>query len=130
MWFQIELPQPAMLTEIQFTSTALAVDTTPIVPGAPTRTGIPGGRGAPGAPPPAPPPLGYPREYQVQVSMDGTTWGLPVARGKSTGTLTDIAFAPVRTRFVRITQSGTADAPWTIQRLRLYEPGAGSGGTR
>ena len=88
MWFQIELPQPAMLTEIQFTSTALAVDTTPIVPGAPTRTGIPGGRGAPGAAPPAPPPLGFPREYQVQVSMDGTTWGQPVARGKGTGTLT------------------------------------------
>src|SRR4029079_12319467 len=90
MWFQVELPQPAMLTEIQFASTALAVDTTPIVPGSPTRTGIPGGRGAPGAAPAAAPPLGFPREYQVQVSMDGTTWGLPVARGKGTGTLTDI----------------------------------------
>ena len=121
MWFQIELPQPTSLTEIQFTSTALAVDTTPIVPGAPTRTGIPGGRGAPGAATPAPPPLGFPREYQVQVSMDGTTWGQPVARGKGTGTLTDVAFPAVRAKFVRITQSGTADAPWTIQRLRLYE---------
>jgi hypothetical protein len=133
MWFQVELPQPAMLTEVQFTSTALAVDTTPIVPGAPTRTGIPGGRGAaaaPGAAPPAPPPLGYPRDYQVQVSMDGATWGQPVARGKGTGTLTDIAFAPVRARFVRITQSGAADAPWTIQRLRLYEPGAAAAGTK
>jgi len=130
MWFQVELLQPAMLTEIQFTSTALAVDTTPIVPGAPTRTGIPGGRGVPGAAPAAPLPLGYPREYQVQVSMDGTTWGQPVARGKGIGTLTDIAFAPVRARFVRITQSGTADAPWTIQRLRLYEPGAAAAGTK
>jgi mono/diheme cytochrome c family protein/glucose/arabinose dehydrogenase len=131
MWFQIELPQPMTLTEIQFTSTALAVDTTPAVPGAPTRTGIPGGRGAPGTPPPPPPPLGFPREYQVQVSMDGSTWGQPVARGKGAGTLTDIAFTPVRAKFVRITQTGSADnAPWTIQRLRLYEPGGSAGGTR
>ena len=122
MWFEIELPQPATLTEIQFTSTALAVDTTPIVPGAPTRTAIPGGRGVQGAAAP-PPPLGFPRDYQVQVSSDGTSWGQAVARGKGTGTLTDIVFAPVRAKFVRITQSGTADAPWTIQRLRLYEPG-------
>jgi putative membrane-bound dehydrogenase-like protein len=131
MWFQVELPQPAMITEIQFTSTALAVDTTPIVPGAPTRTGIPGGRGAPGAPAAAPPPLGYPREYQVQMSMDGTNWGpQPVARGKGTGTLTDIVFPPTRAKFVRITQSATSDAPWTIQRLRLFEPGASAGGSK
>ncbi len=130
MWFQIELPQPTTLTEIQFTSTALPVDTTPLVPGAPTRTGIPGGRGAPGAPAPPPPPLGFPREYQVQVSMDGAAWGQPVTQGKGTGTLTDIAFAPVRAKFVRITQSGSAEAPWTIQRLRLYEPGAATAGTK
>ena len=130
MWFQVELPQPATLTEMQFNATALPVDTNPIVPGAPTRTGIPGGRGAPGAPAPPPPPLGFPREYQVQVSMDGTTWGQPVARGKGSGTLTDIVFAPTRAKFVRITQSGTADAPWTIQRLKLYEPGAAAGGTK
>jgi putative membrane-bound dehydrogenase-like protein len=122
MWFEIELPQPTTLTEIQFTSTALAVDTTSIAPGAPTRTAIPGGRGTPGAPA-APPSLGFPRDYQVQVSSDGTSWGQPVAHGKGTGTLTDIVFAPVRAKFVRITQSGTADAPWTIQRLRLFEPG-------
>ncbi len=130
MWFQIELPQPTTLTEIQFTSTALPVDTTAIVPGAPTRTGIPGGRGAPGAPAPPPPPLGFPRGYQVQVSTDGTSWSQPIARGKGSGTLTDIVFAPIRAKFVRITQSATADAPWTIQRLRLYEPGAGVMGTK
>jgi glucosylceramidase len=62
--------------------------------------------------------------------MDGTTWGQPVARGKGTGTLTDIAFAPVRAKFVRITQSGTGDAPWTIQRLKLYEPGASGAGSK
>ena len=134
MWFQVELPGPAMVTEVQFTSTAAIVDTTPAVPGAPTRTGVPGmGRGAPGAAaaaPAPPPPLGFPREYQVQVSMDGATWSEPVARGKGGTTQTDIAFAPVRARFVRITETGTADAPWTIQRLRLYEPGTPAAGTR
>jgi hypothetical protein len=125
MWFQIALPQRITVSEIQFTSTALAVDTTPAVPGAPTRTGSPGRRGAPGTPAPPPPPLGFPREYQVQVSTDGSTWSEPVARGKGTGTLTDISFAPVRAKFVRVTETGTVDnAPWTIQRLRLYEPGA------
>ena len=131
MWFQVELPQAVTLSEVQFTSTAVAVDTTPAVAGAPTRTGIAGGRGAPGAPAPPPPPLGFPREYQVQVSMDGSTWETPVARGKGAGTLTDIPFAPVRAKFLRITQTGTAEnAPWTIQRLRLYEPGSASAGTR
>jgi glucose/arabinose dehydrogenase/mono/diheme cytochrome c family protein len=124
MWFQVELPQPMTIIEVQFTSTAASVDTTPAVPGAPTRTGVPGagGRGTAGAPPP-PPPLGFPREFQVQVSNDGTAWSDPVTRGTGGTTQTDIAFAPVRAKFVRITQTGTADAPWTIQRLRLFEPG-------
>ena len=129
MWLQVELPEARQLTAIEFASTRAVVDTTPAVPGAPTRTGgAPGGRGAAGTPAPPPPPLGYPREFQVQVSMDGTTWGQPVARGKGTGTATDVTFAPVRAKFVRITQTGTdADAPWTIQRLRLYEAGGAAG---
>ena len=134
MWFQVELPQPATIAEVQFTSTAAVVDTTPAVPGAPTRTGVPGaGRGAAGAPgaaPAAPPALGFPRQFQVQVSMDGARWSEPVARGTGGTTQTDIAFKPTRAKFVRITQTAAADAPWTIQRLRLYEPGTPSTGTR
>jgi hypothetical protein len=136
MWFQVELPQPMTVTELQFTSTAAVVDTTPAVPGAPTRTGVPGGRrGAAGTPgtaagAPAPPPLGYPREFQVQVSVDGTTWSEPVARGTGGTTQTDIAFAPARAKFVRVTQTANADAPWTRLRLRLYEPGTAPAGTR
>jgi hypothetical protein len=38
MWFQVELPQPMTVAEVQFTSTAAVVDTTPAVPGAPTRS--------------------------------------------------------------------------------------------
>ena len=101
MWFQFELPTPTVLAEIQFSS---------------------GGRGGP--PLPGPPPLmPFPRGYRLQVSMDGTTWSAPVAEGEGVGPLTMIAFTPVRTKFVRITQTGTETGapPWNVQQLQLYE---------
>jgi glucose/arabinose dehydrogenase/mono/diheme cytochrome c family protein len=129
MWLQVELPQPLTVTELQFESAPAVVETEPAAPGAPTRTGIPGqGRGAPGTPAPPPPPVGYPRAFEVQVSMDGATWGPPVARGQGVGTSTSVTFPPVRAKFVRITQTGSAaDAPpWSVLRLRLFEaPGTG-----
>jgi mono/diheme cytochrome c family protein/glucose/arabinose dehydrogenase len=129
MWLQVELPQPVALTELEFQSSAVALDAQPAVPGAPTRTGL-GGRGVPGAPPPPPLLPGFPRGYQVQVSMDGATWSKPVAQGVGTGARTDVAFAPVRAKFVRITQTAAAaDAPWSVERLRLYESSR-SAGTR
>jgi len=79
---------------------------------------------------PPPPPVGtFPRGYQVQVSMDGKTWGAPAAEGRGSGSTTVIPFRPVRTKFVRITQTATVEnAPaWSIQRLRLYRaPGTAS----
>jgi hypothetical protein len=70
-------------------------------------------------------PLQFPRGYQVQVSMDGTTWSGPVAQGQGTGGHTVITFPPVQARFVRITQTATVDMPvnWAIQGLRIYQPG-------
>jgi hypothetical protein len=80
------------VSEIQFESSAVPVVTEPIVPGAPPRTGIPGGGGRGGArgggaapePPPAPVinAIGFPRAFQIQTSMDGTPWSAPVAPGK------------------------------------------------
>ncbi len=68
---------------------------------------------------------GYPRGYQVQVSMDGTTWSAPVAEGKGTGRSTLISFAPVQAKFVRITQTATVDnaPPWAVMLMRVYEAG-------
>jgi glucose/arabinose dehydrogenase/mono/diheme cytochrome c family protein len=130
MWLQVEVPEPIMVTEVQFESAPASVESEPAAAGAPTRTSIGGGRGAPGAPPAAAPPVGFPRAFQIQVSMDGTNWGQPVATGKGTGTSTSASFAPVRAKFVRITQTGgAADAPpWSVLRLRLYEA-AGAAGT-
>jgi F5/8 type C domain len=88
------------LTEIQFTSPAVA-----------------GGRGG------APSVWTAPRSYQVQVSEDGRTWGAPIAEGHGTEATTTITFAPVRAKFIRITQTATVpDAlPWSMRLLRLYE---------
>ena len=136
MWFQIELPQPVSLSELHFESAAVAPENLPTKPGAPPRTAIGGGGrgraagpGAPAGPPaatPAPPPPrpGYPRGFKVETSLDGTRWTL-AAQGQGSGVTTDIAFAPVRAKFVRITQTAAiADAPlWSIQRLKLYETG-------
>ncbi len=113
MWFQLELPQPVMLTEIEFDSPAAG------------RGGGGGARGA--ATPAAPPVVPYPRGYRVEVSMNGTAWGKPVAEGKGAGPHTTITFAPVRAKFVRITETDTVDgAPsWSMTNMRLYETGAG-----
>jgi mono/diheme cytochrome c family protein/glucose/arabinose dehydrogenase len=99
MWFQIELPAPRVLTEIQFTSSAS------------------GGRGG------SPAVWTFPRGYQVQVSSDGTTWSAPVAEGQGTPGTTTITFAPTSAQFVRITQTANVpDAPsWSMRLLRLYE---------
>jgi mono/diheme cytochrome c family protein len=106
MWLQVEMPAPAILTEIQFES---------------AQTG-----GARGGPPPA---IQFPRAYRVDVSGDGTTWSR-VAEGKGTGRITTITFAPVGAKFVRITQTdAAANAPvWSVERLRVFEAPANMGG--
>jgi hypothetical protein len=132
MWFQLELPSPMSLTEIQF-------DSPGVVAGGGRR-----GRGGAGAPPAAAapgraaaappqgfgggrgfalPPPGFPRGYTVEVSTDGSAW-TQVATGQGDGGTTVITFKPVSAKFVKITQTSTVEnAPaWSIQRLRLYQP--------
>jgi hypothetical protein len=59
----------------------------------------------------------------VQVSSDGTTWGPAVATGTGSTPTTIMTFAPVQTKFVRITQNGRAQGKeqWSIAQIRLYE---------
>jgi hypothetical protein len=135
MWFQIELPAPVRLTEIQIDSTApftinlgrrgsVGLPPTPrarAVAGAPAAPApaLPGrGRGGRGGPPST-----GPVEFSVQVSADGVTWGSPVASGAGTTPTTVVSFAPVATKFVRITQNGRAPGKeqWSIAQIRLYE---------
>ena len=140
MWYQVELPQLTQITQVEFESGIVAPENISTVPGAPVRTAVGGGGrgrgGAPGAapatppPPAAPPKSGYPRSYKVEVSTDGTAWKT-VAEGKGSGTATRIAFAPVKAKFVKVTQ--TADGadlpPFMIQRFSLYDVGGSRGNT-
>ena len=128
MWFQIELTAPVDLTEIQFESVppppVQGRGAVAMVPGAPTRSVE--ARGVSGWTIVKPTgPVGFPRAYQVQTSVDGVSWSRPVAQGEGAAQ-TIVSFPPVRARFVRITQTATAaDAPqWTIQKLRLFEAAA------
>ena len=63
----------------------------------------------------------YPRGYEVYVSFDGGSWGKPVITGKGTNPVTEIKFGkPVRTRFVKILQTGSSDSwHWSIHELKL-----------
>jgi hypothetical protein len=104
MWFQIELPQPARLAEIQFDSVSIG-----------GRGGRPGRAGGP------PPEWGFPRGYTVEVSSDGASW-TRVATGRGAGAHTVISFTPTQGKFVRLTQTATVDMapPWSITHLQLF----------
>jgi mono/diheme cytochrome c family protein/glucose/arabinose dehydrogenase len=104
MWFQVELPQPATIAELELDS---------LVPVAGGR-----GRGGRGAGPPAVGPVAF----SVQVSMDGTTWQPPVAQGTGSTPTTRMAFPRVQARFIRINQTGSAPngEAWGIQQVRIY----------
>jgi mono/diheme cytochrome c family protein len=162
MWFQVELPQPAMITEVQFDSGAPGGrgggrgagagrgGGRGAVPGA--RGGAPQAAATPGQTPaaqpaqapataagapaqPAPPAAGrgnappvfgsYPLAYRVQVSMDGKSWGTPVAEGPGSPATTVVTFRPVQAKFVRITQTEKAEgAPaWSVLNFRVYAGG-------
>jgi mono/diheme cytochrome c family protein/glucose/arabinose dehydrogenase len=145
MWFQIELPEAATISEIQFTSGGGGFGgggfggrgrggrgaTPPAAAGAAAAAGVPGSSDTPPAPPlPTPAVTGgtHPRAYKVEVSRDAETWTI-VAEGQGTPGSTTIAFAPAAAKFVRITQTATVEnAPsWSMQRLRLFRPGAAGG---
>jgi mono/diheme cytochrome c family protein len=98
MWLQVELPEPATLTEIQFSSSSSG-----------------GGRAGPAV-------STHPRRYRVQVSSDGTAWSAPIAEGDGVPGLATITFAPTTTRFLRLTQTAAvADAPpWSMRLLKLF----------
>ena len=95
-WFQIELPEPITLWDLNFDSSV--------------------GDGAS---------AGLPRGYKVQVSLDGSKWSEPVAEGKGRGPFTMISLHPVQARFLRVTLTMSApDAPaWAISRTQILRAG-------
>jgi mono/diheme cytochrome c family protein len=146
MWFQIELPQAAAISEVQFDASAgtrgngglggfggLGVAPPGAVAPAPPRAAGPGAgagrgagarRGGGGGRGRGGPPASSPVSYTLQLSMDGTAWNTPVAQNAGDAPPTIAAFKPVPAKFIRITQTGTArnGEVWAIQQIRIYGP--------
>jgi mono/diheme cytochrome c family protein/glucose/arabinose dehydrogenase len=115
MWYQVELPTAMPIVEVQF-------DSGP--PGGRTGRGFGrGGGGGGGGGRGGPPPFGsFPVAYQIQVSMDGKTWGKPIAEGAGSFSPTIATFHPVQAKFIRVTQTGKAEnaAAWSVLNFRVY----------
>jgi mono/diheme cytochrome c family protein len=128
MWIQVELPSPAMVTEVQFESPAgvngFGIGSLSAATSGAGNSTIPaaGGGGARGrgAAPDGRPPGFYPRGYSVQVSTDGVKWSAPLAAGAGAPGVTIASFRPVLARFVRVTCTTADPAAWSMKNLRLY----------
>lgn len=57
--------------------------------------------------------------YEVYLSLDGSDWGEPVARGTG-ASVTRISFSPQEARYVRIVQTGNSGSWWSIVELDAY----------
>ncbi len=65
----------------------------------------------------------YPRGYKINVSNDGSQWNEPIATGKGNSRTTEILFPSTKTKFIRITQTGTARGLfWSIHELQVLQP--------
>jgi mono/diheme cytochrome c family protein len=112
MWFQIELPRLATISEIRFKSPPIS-------------------RGwRQGSPPPI---QTYPRAYDLEVSVDGTNW-TKVTSGEGTGPSGMIRIDPVETKFMRLTLTASEsivqgqrfgqpfdyEVVWNMREMKLY----------
>lgn len=75
---------------------------------------------------------GYARRYELYVSSDGNTWGIPITTGIGAA-VTIVAFEMVTTRYFKIVQTGTlraeyqnTDRPWNLREVSAFlePPGA------
>ncbi len=64
----------------------------------------------------------HPIGYEVRVSVDGETWTDVLAKGRGNHPQTEISFAPVRARRVKITQTGHRPGKfWSIHELTVLK---------
>ncbi len=63
----------------------------------------------------------YPRGYQVNISSDGVNWGSPIATGTGSSPITTITFTAQAARYVRVTQTGSAQGNfWSIHEFNIF----------
>ncbi len=61
----------------------------------------------------------YPRGYRIEVSIDGTNWGKPVAQGNGDTAKTLIELESQAAKFIKITQTGSNRLYWSIHELDI-----------
>lgn len=66
-------------------------------------------------------PNDYPRGYEVYVSKDGTDWGKAIVTGEGTNGGATVITLPkvVKTRYVKIVQTGKAGNYWSVCEINL-----------
>lgn len=66
----------------------------------------------------------FARNMRIEVSTDGTTWSKPVFNAGNATAISDITFAPVKARFIKINQTSNGDkrTTWSIHEIDLYTP--------
>jgi hypothetical protein len=61
----------------------------------------------------------YPRGFDLQTSVDGTTW-TTAATGIAYGWKRPVSIAPTTARYIRINQTGAAPQWWSIDEVTVY----------
>jgi mono/diheme cytochrome c family protein len=69
-------------------------------------------------------PNDFPASYVVRASVDGVTWGEPLASGEGKAADPIVSWLPVMAKFIRVTQTGKKDGLyWSIHELQLFGKG-------
>ncbi|HQW30649.1 MAG TPA: discoidin domain-containing protein, partial [Verrucomicrobiales bacterium] len=67
---------------------------------------------------------GQTRNLTIETSSDGVKWSKPVFKGAASCAVSDLTFAPVTARFLRIASATKGDnrnkAPWIVNEIVLY----------
>lgn len=112
MWFQIEFPKTMTVSEIQFKSPSI--------------------RRARGNDPP--PIQTAPRQFKIEVSLDGKSWTTALDNGEGTGSNSVFRFPPAQAKFFRITLTKSEEiihgqrfgrpfdfeVVWNMRELKVY----------
>jgi hypothetical protein len=67
--------------------------------------------------------LWYPRNYRIDVSLDGVNWTQAYAKSNNKAANIDFIFSSPQTlRYIKITLTAPYPAPWAISEIMIYEP--------
>ncbi|MRI00675.1 c-type cytochrome [Kriegella sp. EG-1] len=104
MWFQIELPEISVVSELRYVSAGISQ----------------GWRE--GSPPPLPT---YPRAYELLISVDGENW-ISVDKGVCSQSNIVMSFDATKAKYLKIVQTSDLKDetqekyPWTMREMKLY----------